>query len=93
MLEWEDTYEVHFDSTVLMGHGYDWFGWENLRWETHTPYGSFAIWPDTFPSGKVWSAYGGPDGLLAMWRFKSEGEAQAAVERWVERLRASSNSA
>jgi hypothetical protein len=81
--EWQDTRDVHFDSSVMFNQGHDFWGWNMFREELHTPVGSYAIWPEREGCTKMWSAYGGPDGLMMLHRFWSKEEAKAEVERWV----------
>lgn len=76
-LDWEDTREVRMDSTMLMGKGYDWEGWEHRREETDTPLGRFAVWQ----TGKTWNLYGGHDGY-----FKQGIESNEAAKAEVARL-------
>lgn len=75
---WEDTRDVKFDGTVVMGKGWDYFGWESLREEAQGNDGRYAVWPE----GKKWSAYGGSLGLMSYCLFDSEEEAKKEVESW-----------
>ena len=79
---WEDSREVRMDDTMMFGHGYDWDGWESLRWELHTRAGSFAIWP----AHGTYSAYGGNEGSYWNQCFADAKEAKAAVVRHVARV-------
>jgi hypothetical protein len=75
---WVDTRLVSFDDTVMFGQGYDGFDqWDDFRMEMHVPgAGSYAVWG----SGKKWSFYGGPNGVMAFERFGSRAEAQREAE-------------
>src|SRR5690606_32234274 len=57
--------------------GFDFDRWESLRWEMHTPEGSWAVWKS---NTNTWSLYGGPNGLLALDRYDSEAHAKADAE-------------
>lgn len=81
-LLWEDTTDLKFDNTIVMGHGFCFDGWESLRQETETPIGRFAIWKEM--SKNVWSAYGGKLGWLALHKFTSEEEAKNWVIKLIE---------
>ena len=81
-LAWEDSREVKFDDTVMFGIGYDFFGWESLRMEIHTPVGSWAVWRNN----DKFSAYGGPDGSMWFERFDTRAEAEEVVLRSIDKL-------
>lgn len=81
---WVDTRLVKFDHTILMGHGYDWIGWEDLRQELHTAEASFAIWPEysVFSDRrKLWSMYCNRNGFLAMGLYSCEKHAKDDAEQ------------
>ncbi|SBW12663.1 hypothetical protein KL86APRO_30154 [uncultured Alphaproteobacteria bacterium] len=85
-MAWEDTREVRFDDSIVMGKGYDFFGWENLRQEIHTGHGSWAVWPNSDFRGPNWSVYGGPDGSLWFEKFDTERAAKECAAKAIERL-------
>ncbi len=72
-----ETREVAWDSTMVAGKGYDFFGWEDLRWELILPWAKFAVWPS---EGK-WSVYGGRDGGFNKDQTSQE-EAMKLAESW-----------
>ncbi len=80
---WVDTRIVRFENTIQFSHGgFDFDAWEGLRWEIHSPHGSFAVWPSSTVAGrKRWSLYGGPMGLLALDSYSSEKEAKDDAEQ------------
>lgn len=76
---WVDTRLVRFDDTIVFGHGgFDFDRWDNMRWEMHTPEGSWAVWKS---GSRSWSMYGGPDGTLALDRYSCEQHARADAEQ------------
>lgn len=78
MLNWEDTRNISFDSTVMFGIGYDFDGLDLFRLEAKGPNGNYLTWP----SGRKWSLYRDSDGALAFERYGTELECQEAAERW-----------
>ena len=80
MLEWEDTRDVEFDSTMAFGPGYDFGGLEMFREEANTSTGRFMVWPAQTGPCKDWCYYGGEMGWYEQG-FKTAEDAKAEVEK------------
>jgi len=81
---WVDTRLVKLDLGIIMGHGYDWEGFEDLRSEMHTPEASFAVWPETSffaeRRSRRWSMYCTRDGSLSIGGYSCEAHAKEDAE-------------
>lgn len=80
LLEWIHGTTISMDSSMRMGISYDWFGWESLRQEAHTPIGKFAVWKN----GNQWETYGGSDHWYQSG-LSSEADAKNSVAKTIIR--------